>query len=72
KKALDISLKMRGSEHLEVAVSYFNLGLVYAKKRNFYLVKDYFEKAYNIFYKTVGEYHPYTMKAKEVLDILNK
>jgi hypothetical protein len=51
-----------------VAMSYFNMGLVYRRLEKAEVAKEIFTKAYSIFLKVLGPDHPQTQQAKSQVD----
>ena len=57
---LEIKLKLLGSEHPNVAVTYQNLAAVYRRQGNQVQTKEMATKAYHIFLRMLGPHHPQT------------
>ena len=68
-KSLTIKITAVGSDHLDVAMSQFNIGVVHWKMRNWKQVTQCFEDAYKIRCKVFGEEHP---SSKDTLKWLNQ
>ena len=51
-----------------VAMSYFNMGLVYRRLEKAEVAQIMFTKAYSIFLKVLGPDHPHTQQAKSEVD----
>ena len=51
---------------------YFNMAKIYKAKKDSARTKEYLEKAYAIFSKTLGPNHPDTKSTKTELDALNE
>ena len=56
-QALEIQEKKLGSNHVDVAVSYNNIGVVYKKKGDLDQAKDYYQRALEIKEKNLGLNH---------------
>ena len=56
-RALDIRLKQLGPEHVHVATSYNNLGIVYTNQGDFHQAKDSHARALVIRLKQLGPEH---------------
>ena len=60
KIALAINEAIFGNEHLETANSYCNVALMYEKLDDYSLAIEYFQKAYDIYYRELGANDPNT------------
>ncbi len=57
-KALETGLKELGKVNLEVAKSYYNLGVVYSRQSNYEKAIEYLEESLSIRVDLLGENHP--------------
>ena len=71
-KALAIHLKVLGQEHPDVALSYSNIGYVYACQGDYPKALDYFLKALPIFKNALGKEHPNTIMMRENVEYVKK
>ena len=67
-RGLEIELKLFGSDHPDVAVSYQNLAAVYQRQGNHVQTKEMVTKAYHIFLRMLGPDHPQTQGLKPFVD----
>ena len=68
-KALEIQIRVFGSDHPDVAASYQNIGIVYGKKGDRAAATEMYTKAYHIFLKKqLGPDHPQTQGLKRFVD----
>ena len=56
-RAMDIKMKVLGPDHIKVAASYGNLGLVYKAMGELEQAKDYLQRAMDIKMKVLGPNH---------------
>jgi tetratricopeptide (TPR) repeat protein len=56
-RALEIKEKQLGPNHVDVALTYNNIGLVYREKGDLDQAKDYFQRALEIKEKQLGPNH---------------
>jgi tetratricopeptide (TPR) repeat protein len=70
-KSLFISEKINGDYHESSGMSYASIGLVYSSKKDSIKAKYFYEKAYSIFFKTLGEEHTKTKGIKRKITELN-
>ena len=54
---LSVLSKIVGPNHVDVALSYNNIGLVYSKKGDLYQALDYYQRALEIKEKQLGPNH---------------
>ena len=59
-KSLAIGLKVHGDQHPITGITYTNVGNVFKEKKDLLKAKDYYNKAYSIFFELLGENHPHT------------
>ena len=64
-RALAIRKNIYGENHLDVATSYNNIGMVYSDQGDYTKALEYYTKALNILKKTLGDDHSSTKNAKE-------
>jgi tetratricopeptide (TPR) repeat protein len=80
-RALAIAIRNFGSEGMDAAIGYFNLGLFYcclaraqisshSKRTEFLLAKSHIKKTLRITYKAYGPTHPKSLAAASELDII--
>ena len=55
-----------------MARSYNNMAYIYKTKKDLAKAKEYWEKAYEIFFKKLGPNHPNTKGSKAELDALKE
>ena len=67
-QAVELYTQVGGHDCPSVAVSYFNMGLVYRSLEKAEEAKEMFTKAYSIFLKVLGPDHPQTQQAKSEVD----
>ena len=60
KKALEIREEVLGKKHLDTAISYASIGLVYEKKGDYDKALEYHLKALEIYEEVLGKKHPDT------------
>jgi len=64
-KALELSKRLLGDNHPDVAISMNNLAALYRYARRYRKAKPLFEKALKICERTLGVSHPTTMTVRE-------
>ncbi|MCB1157924.1 MAG: tetratricopeptide repeat protein, partial [Leptospiraceae bacterium] len=68
--SLKIRLKTLGEDHIDTAISYYNIGLGYVAKGEFVRGIEYFEKSLKIKIKILGEDHPNVVAIKANISTL--
>ena len=71
-KALAIRLKKLGADHPHVAMSYLNIGLVYALQEKLTEAESSMQRAVDIARKTSSEQHPDTQKCIQLLKLIRE
>ncbi|MCH5211638.1 MAG: tetratricopeptide repeat protein [Oscillospiraceae bacterium] len=65
KDLIVINKRSLGKEHMNTAMVYNNIGVVYYNKRGYSEALDYFRKAFMILKNQFGENHHHTQAVKE-------
>jgi tetratricopeptide (TPR) repeat protein len=67
---LNIQLKTLGEEHIDLADTYNNIGIVYDDKGEYEKAIDFYQKSLDIRLKILGEEHPYVAKSINNLGVV--
>ena len=67
-KDLEISKKVLGENHPDVAITYNSLGNAYYSQSDYAIALEYYQNCYKIRKSTLGEYHPDTTESKESIE----
>jgi len=59
-----------GEEHPDTATTYFNMGVLFCSLGDPGKAVGYIRKALPIFEKVLGDAHPYTKQARDLLEIV--
>ena len=72
KKHYEIKQKTLPANHPDLAISYNNIGLVYDKMGEYSKALSYYEKAQQIWQKSLPPTHPYIAEVKSDIENVKK